>query len=276
MTVFLIISCILLWGASLWCLYGRQSIAPALSYMALLVLSFITENGYPVLPLNGTILTGWLCIDACGDFHIHSATGAGAPTDPRNVFHDHGWNHRTRRRAVRILHLLQYHIEIRLHDSGNYRRNRIRILTLHKHTFRKTCRPRFRQLLQIPAGQRIPDSHHSHDAWCGTRTAYRGQKRQRFMKIRSFKIISILVAVILSMAMPSPVQSRRTSSKQRTTQSRKYSKSRKSSRSGKSSYRSRNSSRTRQQTSGSATSAAKPESAASGTAAATPAPAAAS
>ena len=95
------------------------------------------------------------------------------------------------------------------------------------------------------------------------------------MKIRSFKIISILVAVILSMAMPSPVQSRRTSSKQRTTQSRKYSKSRKSSRSGKSSYRSRNSSRTRQQTSGSATSAAKPESAASGTAAATPAPAAA-
>lgn len=94
------------------------------------------------------------------------------------------------------------------------------------------------------------------------------------MKIRSFKIISILVAVILSMAMPSPVQSRRTSSKQRTTQSRKYSKSRKSSRSGKSSYRSRNSSRTRQQTSGSATSAAKPESAASGTAAATPAPAA--
>lgn len=95
------------------------------------------------------------------------------------------------------------------------------------------------------------------------------------MKIRSFKIISILVAVILSMAMPSPVQSRRTSSKQRTTQSRKYSKSRKSSRSGKSSYRSRNSSRSRQQTSGSATSAAKPESAASGTAAATPAPAAA-
>lgn len=95
------------------------------------------------------------------------------------------------------------------------------------------------------------------------------------MKIRSFKIISILVAVILSMAMPSPVQSRRTSSKQRTTQSRKYSKSRKSSRSGKSSYRSRNSSLTRQQTSGSATSAAKPESAASGTAAATPAPAAA-
>ena len=62
------------------------------------------------------------------------------------------------------------------------------------------------------------------------------------MKIRSFKIISILVAVILSMAMPSPVQSRRTSSKQRTTQSRKYSKSRKSSRSGKSSYRSRTSS----------------------------------
>ena len=92
------------------------------------------------------------------------------------------------------------------------------------------------------------------------------------MKIRSFKIISILVAVILSMAMPSPVQSRRTSSKQRTTQSRKYSKSRKSTRSGKSSSRSKNSSRTRRQTSGSGTSAAKPETATSNTAAATPVP----
>lgn len=95
------------------------------------------------------------------------------------------------------------------------------------------------------------------------------------MKIRSFKIISILVAVILSIAMPSPVQSRSTSSKQRTTQSRKYSKSRKSSRSGTSSSRSRNSSRTRRQTSASGTSAAKPDTTASNTAAATPAPAAA-
>lgn len=62
MTVFLIILSILLWVASVWSLYGRQTLAPALSYLALLSLSFMSENGYPVMPLNGTILTGWLCM----------------------------------------------------------------------------------------------------------------------------------------------------------------------------------------------------------------------
>lgn len=62
MTVFLTILCILLWAAAVACLYGRQVIAPALSYLALFTLSLISENGFPLLPLNNTILTGWLCM----------------------------------------------------------------------------------------------------------------------------------------------------------------------------------------------------------------------
>lgn len=63
MAVFLIILSALLWIGSIWALYGRQVIAPALSYAALLVLSFVTDAaGYRVLPINTTILTGWLCM----------------------------------------------------------------------------------------------------------------------------------------------------------------------------------------------------------------------
>lgn len=63
MAVFLIILSVLLWIGSFWALYGRQTIAPALSYVALLVLSFVTDRaGYSVLPINSTILTGWLCM----------------------------------------------------------------------------------------------------------------------------------------------------------------------------------------------------------------------
>lgn len=51
-----------MWIASLWCLYGRQTVAPALSYLALLVLSFASRDGYPLLPLNGVILSCWLCM----------------------------------------------------------------------------------------------------------------------------------------------------------------------------------------------------------------------
>ena len=60
MTIFLIILSVLLWAGALWCLYGRQTIAPALSYLAMFSLSFVSENGLRILPLNTTILTGWL------------------------------------------------------------------------------------------------------------------------------------------------------------------------------------------------------------------------
>lgn len=62
MNAFLVILSCLLWAASLFCLYGRQTAAPALSYLALVALSFMTSNGFPTLPINNTILIGWLCM----------------------------------------------------------------------------------------------------------------------------------------------------------------------------------------------------------------------
>lgn len=62
MTVFLIILSCVLWAGAIWTLFGRQILSPALSYLALLSLSFAKENGLPVLPLNMTILMGWLCM----------------------------------------------------------------------------------------------------------------------------------------------------------------------------------------------------------------------
>lgn len=62
MSIFLIIISILFWIISFVCLYGRQTIAPAFSYLAMLMLSFAKENGYPIIPLNTTILIGWLAM----------------------------------------------------------------------------------------------------------------------------------------------------------------------------------------------------------------------
>lgn len=52
----------MLWLASVWMLRGRQLLAPALSYIALVVLSLARVGGVRVLPVNTTILTAWLCI----------------------------------------------------------------------------------------------------------------------------------------------------------------------------------------------------------------------
>lgn len=62
MAVFLIILSVLLWVAAIWCLYGRQTIAPVLSYLGLLAISFASSGGIRLLPVNVTILMGWLCM----------------------------------------------------------------------------------------------------------------------------------------------------------------------------------------------------------------------
>lgn len=62
MSIFLIILSCLLWAFSLWLLRGRQIAAPAVSYAALVVLSLAKENGWQILPINLTMLTGWLCM----------------------------------------------------------------------------------------------------------------------------------------------------------------------------------------------------------------------
>ena len=60
MAIFLIIISILCWAASIWCLFARQIIAPALSYLGLLLLSFAKVDVYPLLPINNVMLIGWL------------------------------------------------------------------------------------------------------------------------------------------------------------------------------------------------------------------------
>lgn len=63
MTVTLIVLSCILWVAALVFLPTRQILAPVLSFLGLLVLSFATgETGYPLLPINNVILMGWLCM----------------------------------------------------------------------------------------------------------------------------------------------------------------------------------------------------------------------
>lgn len=60
MAIFLIILSCLLWGLSIWFLFTRQILAPVSSFVALALLSLAKSGeGYPILPLNGTILLGW-------------------------------------------------------------------------------------------------------------------------------------------------------------------------------------------------------------------------
>ncbi len=62
MTIFLIITACLCYAASVWALATRIMLGPVLSYVGLVLLSLTSRNGYPLLPINGTILTGWFCM----------------------------------------------------------------------------------------------------------------------------------------------------------------------------------------------------------------------
>lgn len=63
MAILLIIISVLLWGAAFWSLFRHRLLSPGLSYLALLALSFAkTSTGLALLPVNNTILTGWLCM----------------------------------------------------------------------------------------------------------------------------------------------------------------------------------------------------------------------
>lgn len=64
MALTLIIFSSLLWLLSLALLFTRrQLLAPAASFIALTLLSMArTSTGYPVVPINSTILIGWLCM----------------------------------------------------------------------------------------------------------------------------------------------------------------------------------------------------------------------
>ena len=58
----IVLSCVL-WAAALAVLPFRQILAPVLSFLGLLTLSFATNDaGFPLLPVNNVILVGWLCM----------------------------------------------------------------------------------------------------------------------------------------------------------------------------------------------------------------------
>ena len=63
MAIALVILSILAWLSAIALLFRDRTFAPVAAYFGLFMLSLATvENGEPLLPLNGTILTGWLCI----------------------------------------------------------------------------------------------------------------------------------------------------------------------------------------------------------------------
>ncbi len=63
MTVTVIIISCILFAASLALLPLRMLAAPACAFMGLMTLSFAkSADGYPLVPVNGTILIGWLCM----------------------------------------------------------------------------------------------------------------------------------------------------------------------------------------------------------------------
>ncbi len=62
MGTFYIILSILCWLGSFYFLFRKQIIAPALSYTGLLLVSLAERGGIPMVPINNTILIGWLCM----------------------------------------------------------------------------------------------------------------------------------------------------------------------------------------------------------------------
>lgn len=58
----LIILSIIAWMLSIVILFRDRMVASAVSYIALLILSLAQKNGYPIVPLNATILICWLCM----------------------------------------------------------------------------------------------------------------------------------------------------------------------------------------------------------------------
>lgn len=63
MSTFIIIISIILFVVAIISLPLRIVIAPIFSYIGMVVLSFArTDQGYPIVPINGTILIGWLCM----------------------------------------------------------------------------------------------------------------------------------------------------------------------------------------------------------------------
>lgn len=62
MSLFLIILSCFLWLCAIVALFRYSLIAPLLSFLGLLSISFAKEGGYNLLPINSVMITGWLCM----------------------------------------------------------------------------------------------------------------------------------------------------------------------------------------------------------------------
>lgn len=62
MAIFYIVLSIVCWAAGLFFLFRKQLVAPALSYLGLLFISMAERSDIPLVPVNNTILIGWLCL----------------------------------------------------------------------------------------------------------------------------------------------------------------------------------------------------------------------
>lgn len=62
MEIFLIIVSVLLWLGALVALPKRILLAPALSYCAMLIISFAKSGGYPIVPVSNGLTISWLAI----------------------------------------------------------------------------------------------------------------------------------------------------------------------------------------------------------------------
>jgi hypothetical protein len=61
MATICIIGAILLWLIAGWTLFRNQLLSPAISFLAMLAISYATTSeGVPLIPINGTILMSWL------------------------------------------------------------------------------------------------------------------------------------------------------------------------------------------------------------------------
>lgn len=62
MCTFWIIVCAVFWILSVWGMLRNQLLAPAFSYLGLFALSIASNGLMALVPINNTILIGWLCM----------------------------------------------------------------------------------------------------------------------------------------------------------------------------------------------------------------------
>lgn len=71
MSILLVILSAALWTGALWALVRQITIAPAMSFLGLLLFSLARPDGWPIVPINATIISAWLCMSLVVTFIIY-------------------------------------------------------------------------------------------------------------------------------------------------------------------------------------------------------------